>query len=281
VWQITPKGEQQPLEFTTITMETPGPYTFIVSDDGSKIAWSQTLIDDSVEPPLYVNTLWLANIDGTNKVILLDGVENNEVRYASLVRFGTDNALYYALQPNIGGPVFSGRYDTLYTVPPDEQESELIYACPVEENAVCIGGLSTDGNTFTIIQPETAAIQVMNRSGEVLATLPLPATDYVERTAFAPDGSIAFFSATLTEPTSEEESPRPDPGYITLLPVPYTAQPETLLSDSNVATLMGWLDNERLVYGTLTQEGMAGTALLNRSGQQIDVSTDFGLGVLR
>lgn len=282
VWEKDASGAEKPLDFTAMVMEEPSPHGFTVSDDGSKIAWAQTVIDLEADPPIYKNYLWLANIDGSGLVTVLDGEENTEIRYAYPVRFSTaDNSLFYALQPDIGGPVFNGRYDTLYRVPAGGGESSPVYACPVEENPVCITGLAQDGRVFTTLDPATDSIQVFGGDGQVISSIPLPATDYVERTAFSPNGSLAFVSATLSQPESEEEPPLPNPGYITVLAAPYTDQAQTLLSDNSVGTLWGWLDNSQLVYGSLNAQGQPDTSVVNLEGQVKEVSQKFAVGVLQ
>lgn len=280
VWELNASGEQKPLDFTTMVMEEPSPHGFIVSDDGSKIAWAQTVVDLESDPAVYKNYLWQANIDGSERVTLLDGVDNTELRFAFPIRFSAaDNSLYYALQPDIGGPVFSGRFDTLYHAPAGGQP-ELVYACPVEDNPVCITGLALDGSVLTTLDPATDSIQVLGRDGAVINSIPLPGTGYVEHAAFSPNGSLAFVSATLTEPASEEEMPLPNPGYLTVLAAPYTGQPQTLLADNTVGTLWGWVNDNLLVYGAINAEGLPTTATVDLNGQVKEVSAKFAVGVL-
>lgn len=281
LWQFNAAGEQSPLEFTQLSMEEPTPHGFIVADDGSKIAWSQTVLNYETDPPTYSNYLWLANSDGSGQQTILDGVENDEQRFALPIRFSTaDHTLFYALQPDIGGPVLSGRFDNLYRVTAGG-EAEQVYVCADEENPVCIAGLAQDGSAFTVLQPADDTLQVMNLAGELLNAIPLPGTDYVERTAFGPNGSLAFMSATFSEPVGEEASPMPNPGYITVLAAPYTGEAETLLSDNSVGGLWGWLDDSRLVYGTLDEAGNPGTAVVALDGTVTEISSKFAAALLK
>jgi hypothetical protein len=281
LWQLNANGEQLPLDFTAIVMEEPGPHGFMVSGDGSKIAWAQTVIDLEAEPPLYKNYLWLANSDGSELVTVLDGVENSELRFVAPVRFSTaDNALFYALQPDIGGPIFGGRYDTLYKVPAANGDPEQLYACAAEENPVCITGLAHDGSAWTTLDPATDSIQVFDADGSVINSIPLPATDYVERTAFSPAGNLAFVSATLAEPGSEEDLPLPNPGYLTVLTAPYSGEPQTVLSDNTVGTLLGWITDDQLAFGAINADGVTKSAMVDFSGQVSEVSPKFVVGTL-
>lgn len=281
-WVLSATGEQKPLDFTTIVMEEPGPHGFTVSDDGSKIAWAQTVVNLEADPPVYKNYLWLANLDGSGLVTVLDGVENSELRFAFPVRFSTaDNSLYYALQPDMGGPVFSGRFDNLYRVPAAGGEPELLYACPAADNPVCVTGLALDGSVFTTLDPATDSVQVMGSDGAVISSIPLPGTGYVERAAFNSTGSLAFISATLTEPASEEEIPMPNPGYITVLAAPYTGLPQTVLADNSVGTLWGWVNDNLLAFGSINAEGATSTSTVDLTGQVQEVSAKFAVGVWR
>jgi hypothetical protein len=278
VWQLNPTGEHLPLAFTSVPMAEPAPFDFVVSSDGAHIAWSQTSIDLESDPPVYRNSLWLAQIDGSNQVALLEGLENSEARFVAPVRFSSDGAtFYYALQPDLGGPL-GGRYDNLYQVPVAGETAELLYACPTAENPVCIGGLSPDGALLAVIQPAEGALQLLDRNGAPVNSFPLPATDYIERTAFSPGGNLAFTSATLTEGT-EETPPHPNPGYISFVAPPYTEGLRTLLEDNRIATLIGWLDETRLVVGLIDAEGKSTTAILTTGGQVSEASPDIVVAV--
>ena len=133
------------------------------------------------------------------------------------------------------------------------------------QRPLCIGGISLDGTVLTVVQPDEGSIQVLGPDGGLINTLPLPATDYVERTAFGPNGNLAFFTATLSQ-ADEEAPPLPDPGYISFIVPPYTGQLQTLLSDNSVGTIWGWLDKNRLVYGAIDQAG-TGTSIITIDGQ--------------
>ncbi len=273
IWQRLADGVERPLGFTSLSSEVQGPSDFIVSDDGAKIAWTQTIINFETDPPVYRNNLWVANVDGSFQVTLIDAVENSDSRFVGLARFSANaGTLYYALQPDIGGPVFSGRFDTLYSAPTGGGSAQLLYACP-PENPVCVGGLSPDGSLITVVQPQAAAIQLLNREGSLLNTLALPATDYIERTAFAPNGNLAYVTAKLAQ-ASQDDPPLPNPGYISFIAPPYAGQPQTLVSNNNVGTLRGWLDDNRLVIGTIDAAGNVGSSIVTLDGQITDLLPD-------
>lgn len=282
ILQISADGRQTPLEFTEISAAEEGPADFVVSSGGEKIAWSQTEINPEADSPVYTNTLRLANTDGSEPVTILDQAQIDEARFVALIGFSADdNSLYYALQPDIGEPAPNGRFDTVYRVSVDGGEPELVYACPAEEGkSFCVTGVALDGTVLTVIEPDEDALQIIDSAGNLIKTMPLPATDYVGRTIFSPSGDLAFYTATLT-PAGEEEPPLPEPGIVTRLATPYTGEPETLLSNNKVGTLWGWLDENRLVYGLIDEEGQQATALVTTEGETTELSPNFVVGVSR
>ena len=282
LWQLSPTGEQTPLDFTTI--EAAGPFHFTLSRDGARIAWTQTRVNFEVDPPVYTNTLWVANGDGTAQIALINQVENEETRYIEPIRFAADNnTLYYALQPDgLGGLIFNftGRYDNMYRVSTLEGQPQLIYACPEGEAMICIGDISPDGSALAVARSGQGVVEIIGSDGNLVATLTPPATDYVGIPIFGPTGNLAFVSATLTQ-ASAEDLPRPSPGYISLASPPYTAQPQTLLSADGVATLWEWIDENRLAYGAMDEDGNIGVSVVTPAGQTTALSPNFPLAVLR
>ncbi|MCL4300337.1 MAG: hypothetical protein KJ077_31675 [Anaerolineae bacterium] len=281
VWQLTPAGQQTPLLFTAVNMEEFGPFNFTVSGDGSKIAWARTVINMESDPPTYRSDLWVANIDGSGQVTLLDQAEQ-EGSYVEPVRFSLDqNTLYYALQPDgLGGMVFSftGRYNSLLAVPASGGESRLLFTCP-EDQPICIGDISPDGSALAYVQPGQGVI-VLGSDGQPIATVTPSLTGYIGSPIFGPTGNLAFVSATLVQ-SDEEAMPRPNPGAINLVAPPYTGEVKTILSDNTVTTAWEWLDETRLIYGAMDEAANIGTALVTLDGQPSNLSPNFALTVLR
>jgi len=129
-----------------------------------------------------------------------------------------------------------------------------------------------------VIQPAEGALQLLDRSGALVNSFPLPATDYIERTAFSPGGNLAFASAALTEGT-EEAPPHPNPGYISFVAPPYNEALQSLLEENRIVTLMGWLDETRLVIGLIDEEGKPTSAILTTEGQVNEASPDIVVAV--
>jgi hypothetical protein len=123
-------------------------------------------------------------------------------------------------------------------------------------------------------------VVVLGSDGQIISTLTWPATDYIGSPVFGPGGNLAFVSATLTQ-AGEQALPRPNPGAISLAAPPYTGEIQTVLSDNRTVTAWEWLDENRLIYGVMAENGNIGAALITLDGQQFDLSPGPALAVLR
>lgn len=281
IWQLAPGGQQTPLAFTTVTMEQFGPFTYVVASDGSKIAWARTAINPDLDPPVYRNDLWVANIDGSDQVALQEQLENTQKRFVQPVRFSADSReLFYASQPDELGFDFSGRYDNIYRVPVTGGEPQLVFACPTGENPICIGDITADGSALAYTQRDAGEVRVIGRDGNLLGAFRPPVTDYVGSAVFSPTGNLAFISAVFS-PASDETPPLPNPGYISFVEAPYTGEARILLTNNSVVSLWEWLDENRLAYGSLDQVGNVGTSVVTLDGQTVELSPNYALAVLR
>ncbi len=285
VWQLTPSGETTPLEFTAVTIDLFGPYSFTVSADGSRIAWAQTAINFDVEPPEYSNSMWLANIDGAAQETIMAQVMNNEQRYVEPIRFdAVSGRLFYALQPDaLGGTIFSygGRFDNLYGFAAGQGEGELLFNCSTVGAELCIGDISPDGLSLVYTHPEQSVVNLFAiDSGQVTHTFTPPASNYVGPAVFNASGSVAFISGVLTEP-DDEGVQTTSPGYISLIAPPYTDGPQTLLEGDNISAVWEWVTDDQLSYGRMDEERNIGTSLVTLTGQTTDLSPNFPLAVLK
>jgi len=288
IWELKLDGSQTPLEFTKVTVEEQTyPFNFMISMDGSKIAWSYTTIEeaDTTETPLYRNNMWVANIDGSAQIQLLNQQENSEARYLAPVRFTTDSStLYYALQPNgIGRGAFNfgGRFDNLYQIPIAGGDPTLRHACTTDQYPLCIGDISPDGSTLAYVDPETESINLVDANGAVLNSFQGPGEHYLGQPTFSPAGALGFLSITFTEAT-EETPPSPNPGTLSYVAAPYTTDPQTLTANNNIVGIWEWLDDNQLAYGVTTADTFSvGVSTVSLDGQVIDLSANFPLGVWR
>ncbi len=282
IWQVSLTGEQSPLEFTTVSADQPGPYSFTVSADGTRLAWAYTTINFDADPPTYRRSLWVAQIDGSGLVALIDGQEDTTPRFLEPVQFSPDNrTLYYALQPDgVQGDIFSfgGIYDTFYAVSVDGVPQELA-ACP-ESAPYCLGGISADGTLISRTVISAGQVELLNGQGEPVAVLTPAAGDYIGPAIFSPGGRLAFVAADLTEP-DESGRQKVQSSVVYLASPPYADPPQAVLQDRGAAAVWDWLDDERLVFGTMDDEGNIGTSVYLPDGQVKELSANFPLTVLR
>jgi hypothetical protein len=240
---------------------------FVVSPDGQQIAWSTSRAGESGDP---VSDLWLAGTDGEGQVQLLSGWPAVENRFATPVRFSADGeTLYFTLQPiGVGGSwiAFNGRYDNLYAIPTSGGQPAEIFQCPAG-SLLCIGDFSGDGEALKFAYTDSAnkTIHVLAAGGERINQFSFPEADYLGYPSFGPGGELALYVATIGE--HPDGYPIPQPGTIYLVPPPYDGQPQLVKSDDSVATLIGWLDPEQLVYNSIDPGGNWGTAVTNLSGE--------------
>jgi hypothetical protein len=284
VWQLKSSGEQVALDFTQVDMEEFGPYNFVVSADGQKIAWARTIINFETDPPVYSNSLWLANLDGSELLTLIDQAQNDSQRYVQPVKMLPDGSgLYYALQPDtLTGTIFSfgGRYDTLYRAAAAGGESQLLFDCASEGLEMCVGSVSADGQLLAYTDTGAGQVKIVAVAGSPVATITPPETGYIGPAIFGPDGKLAFITAVLTE-ADEQGLQKPNPGTLNALSAPYAGPPETWLTGNSVAAVWEWLDDARLAFGEMGEQGDIGTTLITADGVTTELSPNFPLAVLR
>ncbi|MDM8527027.1 hypothetical protein QUF58_02340 [Anaerolineales bacterium HSG24] len=288
IWRVGADGSQTPLEFTTVNMaEGFLPFNFVLSADGSKIAWTRTEIDVASNPetPPYRNDLWVANIDGSELVTVLDQVENSQALYLAPIRFSPDvSMLYYALQPNNlsnTDSAFAGRYDSLYAISTNGGEPEQRYLC-VEENArFCVGDISPDGTVIAYVDLETRTVNLLGADGVIINSFTAPGNDYVGQPTFSPAGNLAFVSLTFN--TESEQFPPPvKPGYLSMVSPPYSDSAQTILTDDHVIRLWEWVDDNHLAYGVTTEDTFSiGVGVVSLTGETNQLTPNFPLGVWR
>jgi hypothetical protein len=239
---------------------------FIVSPDGRQVAWSASRPNESDQP---ASDLWLAGIDGSMQVQLLTGIPGIDSRFAIPVRFSLDGQrLYYAMQPiGVGGSwvSFSGRYDGLYAIPVAGGQPVQIFQCPAE-NLLCLGDFSGDGEALHVAYTDSAnkTIHVLAADGQPVNQFSFPASDFLGYPTFGPGGELAFYAAAISE--HSDGYPIPTPGTIYLVQPPFDSQPIPVKSGQDIATLIGWLDSEHLVYHSIDPGGNWGTVVTTLSG---------------
>ncbi|MDM8520652.1 hypothetical protein QUF64_11425 [Anaerolineales bacterium HSG6] len=288
IWQVSADGSQAPLGFTTVNV-TEGflPFNFVLSADGSKIAWTRTEVDVMANPetPPYRNDLWVANIDGSELVTVMDQVENSQALYLVPIRFSPDgDMLYYALQPNNvsnTNSAFAGRYDSLYAISANGGEPQQRYLCTEENARFCVGDISLDGTVIAYIDIETRTVNLLRTDGSIINSFTAPGNDYVGQPTFSPAGNLAFVS--LTFDTESDQFPPPvKPGYLSMVSPPYSDVAQTMLTDDRVVRLWEWVDDDQLAYGVTTEDTFSlGVGVVSIAGETDQLTPRFPLGIWR
>jgi len=270
VKRINRDGTSSLLTFTAVNRDDALLYhSFIVSHDGSHVAWSATSAGPDYAGP-EVSNMWMAGIDGTEMVNLLSeehsGDENRQTPVP--VRFSEDNnTLFYTLQPiGMGGMwnAFVGRYDNLYAKRlGTEAEPTLIFDCAGEQNILCIGDfIELEGQVTTLAYVEGGSVAILNGAGTVLNTLNLE-DDYVGYPTFGPTGELVFYGADLDE--GPNASIMPLNGTIYRV-APPTAPYEVLVSDPGLLFPRDWLDGTHVVASYSSGNDDWGTAIIGLDG---------------
>ena len=267
VKRIDASGASSVLEFTGVPQEEALLFhSFVVSDDGSRLAWSAAGPAEG-NSGVPASRLWVASISGEDVVMPLPVYEpgENEQRALVPVRFSADNStLFYTLQPvGLGGSwhVFTGRYDNLYALRLNsDAPPTLIFDCAELEMLLCIGDFyEVAGEVGTLAYVQDGSVIIINGAGEVLNTL-TPDAEYVAYPTFGPGGELAFYSAELAD-----DSIQPEAASIHRV-APPTAPDEVLVSDPGLLFPQGWLDDTHIVTGYTSGLENWGTAIVGLDG---------------
>jgi Tol biopolymer transport system component len=240
---------------------------FVVSPDGRQVAWSASRLDESGQA---VSDLWLAGTDGSGLSQLLGGIPGTDNRFVIPIRFSPDGqTLYYAMQPiGVGGSwvAFSGRYDSLHVLPTSGGQPVELFRCP-DGSLLCLGDFTGEAEALRLAYTDSAekAIYVATAGGEVVGQFSFPEADFLGYPTFGPGGELAFYVAAIGE--HADGYPIPQPGAIYLVRPPYDGEPQLVKSDDTVATLLGWLDSEHLVYNSIDPGGNWGAVVTSLSGE--------------
>ncbi|MFW5942283.1 MAG: hypothetical protein ACOCXI_10810 [Chloroflexota bacterium] len=280
VRQMVQDGQVSELSFAAADLqEAMAFHTFVVSEDGSRIAWAYggPPAGQSSGPP--VSQLWVASIGGEDAVSPLPAYESGDLHQRALVpvRFSSDNStLYYTVQPmGLGGSwaSFVGRYDNLYALRLNsDAEPTLIFDCAEHDQLLCIGDFyELDGQVSALAYVDEGNVVIQNGEGQVLNTL-TPEAEYVGYPTFGPGGELVFYSADLSD-----EAPVPQQASLHRV-APPTAPAETPLSDPGLLTPQGWLDATHVIVAYTDGSESWGTAIVGLDGslQVLDAHANAG-----
>ena len=271
-------GTASLLSFTAVDRDEALLYhSFVVSPDGSRVAWSATSAGTDFAGP-EVSTMWLADIDGAELVTLLsEERSSDEDRWTPVpVQFSEDNSTLFYTQQLVGmGGIWNayiGRYDNLYALRLGiEAEPTLIFDCAGEQNRLCLGDfIELEGQVTTLAYVEGSSVVILSGAGAVLNTIVLE-DDYVGYPTFGPTGELVFYGADLDE--GPNASIMPLKGTIFRV-APPTAPNEVLASDPGLFFPRDWLDPAHVIVGYTGGNEDWGMAIVDLQGSLQIVDAD-------
>jgi hypothetical protein len=267
VMQLAPDETNRSLDFTETDTGGSGILPLVVSPDGGKIAWGT---QRPVGPGQFANDLWVADIDGSNRVTLLEGaLDGGQIRVVQPIAFSPDNStLFFALQHDSHAPVWTlvtGRYGNLYRVPVSGGEPELIFDCAGVGPTHCIGDLAPDATMFAYTDSNQRLITVRGVDADVIATLTPPEREYLSPAFFGPEGNLIFTSARLADAAG---FPVAAPGILSRAPAPYSGTPETILSLDGISVPAAWLNGDHVVLFYLPDAQTMSLAVVPLEGDE-------------
>ncbi len=273
-------GSASLLSFTAVDRDDALLYhSYVVSPDGSRIAWSATSAGADYAGP-EVSTMRMAGMDGAGLATLLSEERSGDgERWAPVpVRFSEDNStLFYTLQPIGMGGMWSsyiGRYDNLYALHlGTEAEPALIFDCADEQYRLCIGDfIEFGGQVTTLAYVKGNSVVILDGEDAVVNTIVVK-DDYVGYPIFGPTGDLVFYGADLDE--GPNASIMPLMGTIYHLASP-TAPREVLANDPRLFLPRDWLDPAHIVVGYIGDNEEWGVAVVDRQGslQPVDAVPD-------
>ena len=267
VKRMRQSGEVSPLSFTSVAQDDALLFhTFVVSEDGSRIAWSAGS-PEAGGSGAPVSNMWVSGMVGDDVVMPLPEFLSDPEQPGVIVpvRFSADNAtLYYTIQPvGLGGAwsSFVGRYDNLYALRLNtEAAPTLIFDCAQQGLFLCLGDfLEVEGQVAMLAYVDNSSVIIMNGQGDVLNTL-TPEAEYVAYPTISPEGELAFYSANL-----DDAGIMPEQANIHRV-APPTAPDDVLASGPNLLHPQGWLDATHVIVGYTSGQDSWGTAVVGLDG---------------
>lgn len=272
VKRLAQAGDASLLSFTAVEqVDALLHYGFVVSSDGSHIAWSAASAGPDYAA-IPTSNMWVSSIEGGDVVAPLPELQSAQEDGLSQalvpVRFSEDNStLYYTIQPiGLGGmwSSFVGRYQNLYTLRLNtEAEPTLIFDCAHHDASLCLGDFyEIQGQVSTLAYVDDKAVVIVNGQGDVLNTIALD-DDYVGFPTFGPGGELVFYGADLSQ--GPDASILPEQGTLYRV-APPTASPEVLASAQGLLLPNAWLDAGHVVVGYSSGGENWGAAVVSLDG---------------
>jgi len=223
------------------------PFHFLVSSDGSRVAWGRTESKATTEGDgILVSELYSANSDGSEIRLLYshdNTIEAGESRIAQPLSFTDDGNLLFTIQQiGKGGrwDAYTGRYSNLYSVPIGGGDAVLIYECSPENRGDCIGDVSANNAYFAVTNRNLGEVVIYNLRGTLITTYVGPGQGYTGRPNFNSDGDLVFMSADVTADGSIKQ------GYISYAQKSYKDAALPIFTGL-VRYIWSWVDEEHIL----------------------------------
>ena len=259
IWQYDPADkltdevdpQHFPLAFTTLDVPSSflGLTGFVVSDDGSSIAWSKT------EPKLnedneyvYLQEIYVSDMEGSwvDPIWFDAAPEIDTPRIIRLRELSNETyTLYYSEEPvGLGAqwPDPPGRFTNLYSMPTWGEMPTKHYECELHW---CISDFSEGHDLITVIQENN--LQLLTMSGGTVADITLAGEFNVLRQALiGPEGDVVFLAV-------EYDFSEGEPERVALfhLAPPYAGEPELVAEDWGMRNILGWLSSDSVLVDSV------------------------------
>jgi hypothetical protein len=268
VWQYDPLDQLEddvdpvhvPLNFTALDQpaDATNLVSFVVSADGSEIAWSKTEPrQDDAGNFFFLQEIYYGAIEGENSTLLWKDALQGD--YPHIIRLRELSAetetLYYSDEPiglgtSYPGPV--GKYSSLYSIPTWGEIPTLHHDCGMEH--WCISDFAIDFDLLAAIQEDT--LRLISLDGVLQAELEPPGeTNVLRQAVIGPDGSIVFLALQMGEADFFAE-----PMMVSLFhwAPPFTEEPRLVLSEPGLRNILGWVSADILATDILFSSSATG-----------------------
>jgi hypothetical protein len=271
------KPHHLPLRFTTldVSVEKSGLVEFVVSDDGTLIAWSKTdpvLKDDGYVyvhevyagglVPLYYDMIWFdvyPEEDGIPHIIRLREISSQS------------NMLYYSDEPVGMGrqwPYPAGRYSNLYSISLKGGVPKMYFECGVDDDHWCISDYSEELDLLVYIKFNV--INLITLGGESIGQISFEdRSSVLVQAHLGSNGDLVF----LTVQGDEEGYNPPEMVSIYVVKPPYIEPPALVHSDPGIRTIYGWLSDQEVLTDLIVPANNSESEITPIYFNIIDVST--------
>ncbi len=217
--------------------------TFAVSQDGARIAWSNTKWD--AEAP--ISQLWMAGIDGQAPTLVAQTDSGDEIAewfVLEPVAWLADGDLVYAWQvTGIGGYILFGGWSSLYRYSPGTAAVTPLAPVAAEVSAPCWNDLTSDG-AYSVGACGALGQVVERTTASGLETLfpLLPDQGQAGAGAYAPSDNRMAYAIARGEPDNEA-------GQLVLVSARGEAPVVIASQASGAFEAILWLDEDRMAVG--------------------------------